>query len=229
MRKVSAIAIDGPVASGKSTVGQRLAQRLGYLYFDTGVMYRAVTWAALQRGVSIDDEVKVGELAGQIEIEVAQPSTSDGRQYDVRVDGIDVTWEIRSAEVDAHVSPVSTYPAVRRHLTERQRAIGQKGKVVMVGRDIGTVVMPDADLKVYLEASPEERARRRYNELLQRGQQVMYDDVLANTLTRDRIDSTRTAAPLRPADDAVILVTDPLGVDGVVQAILDLITEMEKG
>jgi CMP/dCMP kinase len=219
----STIAIDGPVASGKSTVGQKLAQRLGYLYFDTGVMYRAVTWAAIDQGVSIEDEPGVTRLAESVEIVVAPPSATDGRQYDVLVDGVDVTWDIRRPDVEKAVSPVSAYVGVRKALTAQQRTIGLKGRVVMVGRDIGTVVLPDADLKIYLDASAEERARRRHQELLARGKECDYDDILAATLRRDQIDSTRAAAPLRPADDAIILPTDDLGAEGVVQVILRLI------
>ncbi len=221
----STIAIDGPVASGKSTVGQKLAQRLGYLYFDTGVMYRAVTWVAIKRGVPIEDEPAVTGLAASIQIEVTPPSVADGRQYDVWVDGTDVTWDIRRPEVEKAVSPVSAYVGVRKALTAQQRAIGLKGRVVMVGRDIGTVVLPDANLKVYLDASAEERARRRHQELLARGRDCNYDDILASTLRRDQIDSTRAAAPLRPADDATILLTDDLDADGVVQAILRLLAD----
>ena len=228
MKKVSMIAIDGPVASGKSTVGQRLAHHLCYLYFDTGVMYRAVTWLALQRGVSIQDEVAVTGLAEKVVISVAHPSVEDGRQYDVYADGVDITWDIRKPEVDANVSPVSAYPGVRRALSAQQRVIGLQGQVVMVGRDIGTVILPDADLKIYLEASAEERAHRRYLDQVRWGQPADYEAVLAATRRRDAIDSTRATAPLKAADDAVILPTDCLDVDGVVDAILRLIAEREK-
>jgi cytidylate kinase len=221
----STIAIDGPVASGKSTVGQRLAQHLGYLYFDTGVMYRAVTCVAIDRGVPIEDEPAVTRLAESVRIEVTPPSVADGRQYDVLADGVDVTWDIRRPDVEKAVSPVSAYVGVRKALTAQQRTIGLKGRVVMVGRDIGTVVLPDADLKIYLDATAEERARRRHQELLDRGKACEYDDILAATLRRDQIDSTRAAAPLKAAADAIILATDPLDADGVVQTILRLISE----
>jgi len=148
----SRIAIDGPAASGKSTIGELLAEQLHYVYFDTGVMYRAVTWAALQRGIDLADEKAVTDLAERIHIEVTQPTVADGRQYTVYADGEDITWQIRRPEVDHGVSPVSAYPGVRAALTAQQRRIGQAGRIVMVGRDIGTVVMPDADLKIYLDA-----------------------------------------------------------------------------
>ena len=141
------IAIDGPAASGKSTLGQRLAQALGYLYFDTGVMYRAVTWLALRRGVEICDEAAITRLAEQAQIDVRPPSVEDGRAYDVIVDGQDITWDIRRPEIDGNVSPVSAYAGVRKALSAQQRRIGKRGKVVMVGRDIGTVILPNAELK----------------------------------------------------------------------------------
>ena len=165
----SIIAIDGPAASGKSTIGKRLADELGYLFFDTGVMYRAVTWIALQRGVDVRDEAAVTRLAEETPMDVAPASKSDGRACDVLVEGRDITWETRRPEVDANVSIVSAYAGVRRALSAQQRRIGQRGRVVMVGRDIGTVVLPEADLKIYLDASAEERARRRFDEIVAQG------------------------------------------------------------
>jgi cytidylate kinase len=220
-----AIAIDGPAAAGKSTVGELLARELGYLYFDTGIMYRAVTWAALQRGIPIEDEVAIDALAEGVRIDVVQPTANDGRQYTVRVDGEDVTWELRSAEVEKWVSPVSAYPRVRTALTAQQRRIGQAGKVVMVGRDIGTVVLPEAPLKIYLEATVEERAKRRCQESLARGAACRYEDVLRNMRRRDKIDSEREAAPLRTAEDACVINTTNLTVDQVMERVRTLIRE----
>ena len=222
MRQIT-IAIDGPAASGKSTVGARLAHRLGYLYFDTGVMYRAVTWAALDRGVAIDDEEAITRLAEELEIRVLRPTLDDGRQYTVLADGRDITWDIRSPEVNQGVSPVSAYLGVRRALTARQRAIGADGGVVMVGRDIGTVVLPEAEIKVYLDASLHERARRRHLEDLRRGKASDMAEVIRDLRRRDRIDSTRAAAPLRPADDAIILDSTNLTADQVVERIVALV------
>ena len=219
------IAIDGPAASGKSSLAQRLADDLGYLYFDTGVMYRAVTWLALDSGISVDDEIKITNLAEQTEIDVKPPSVEDGRGYDVWVAGIDITWEIRHPDVDANVSQVSAYPGVRRALTEQQRRIGQRGRVVMAGRDIGTVVFPEADLKVYLDASVEERARRRYEEQQLRGGDLSYREILAAMKARDHIDSTRTVAPLRPADDALLIKTDNLSLDEVIDEVRRIIAD----
>ncbi len=216
------IAIDGPAASGKSTLGRRLADYLGYLFFDTGVMYRAVTWLALQRGINVYDEARVTALAEEVQIDVLPPSQADGRLYDVRVDHQDVTWEIRRPEVDRAVSVVSAYPGVRKALTAQQRRIGLRGRVVMVGRDIGTVVLPEADLKIYLDASPEERARRRFAELKARGQSADYETILQQVRERDRLDSTRDVAPLQAAADAVRIDSDRLSADEVFEKVKEL-------
>jgi len=217
------ITIDGPAASGKTTLGRRLAEALGYLFFDTGVMYRAVTWAALQRGVPVNDEAAVTALAEKAQIDIHPPSQEDGRGYDVLLDGEDVTWDIRRPQVDANVSPVSVFPGVRRALTIQQRRIGLRSRVVMVGRDIGTVVLPEADLKIYLEASAEERARRRYNERIARGEYADLGAILAVVRERDRIDSTRAVAPLRPAEEAVIIDSDNLSADQVLEKVKSLV------
>jgi cytidylate kinase len=216
------IAIDGPAASGKTTLGRKLAEALDYLFFDTGVMYRAVTWLALKRGVEIEDEAGVTGIAEQTVIDVHPASKPDGRSCDVLADGDDVTWETRRPEVDANVSPVSAYAGVRKALTAQQRRIGLRGRVVMVGRDIGTVVLPEADMKIYLDASAEERARRRYKEIIERGEQAVYEDILANIRGRDQIDSTRAVAPLRAAEDAVIIDSDHLNADEVFEKVLAL-------
>ncbi len=217
------IAIDGPAASGKSTLARRLAEALGYLYFDTGVMYRAVTWAALQRHLPLEDEAAMTRLAQRVRIDVRPPSRDDGRAYDVLVDGEDVTWAIRTPEVDRWVSVVAAHPGVRQALTAQQRRIGQQGRVVMVGRDIGTVVLPEADLKIYLDASVEERARRRFAERRARGEAVDFTEVLEAMRQRDALDSSREVAPLRPAADAVIIHSDGLDADQVFAQALALV------
>jgi CMP/dCMP kinase len=216
------IAIDGPAGSGKSTLGENLAKRLGYLYFDTGVMYRAVTLAALERGVPIEEQKAVTCMTGNLNVDVLPPSIQDGRAYDVILDGQDVTWEIRRSDVEANVSQVSAYPGVRQALAAAQRRIGLRGKVVMVGRDIGTVVLPEAELKVYLDASLEERARRRYREMLARGIPVKQEAVLEAMLARDQIDSTREMSPLRAAKDAIVLVSDHLDAEQVLERAVQL-------
>ena len=219
----SIIAIDGPAASGKSTVGLRLANALGYLFFDTGVMYRAVTWLALERSVNIYDEVTVTALAEQAQIDISPASKPDGRSCDVLVNGRDITWETRTRKVDENVSIVAAYPGVRRALSQQQRRIGQRGEIVMVGRDIGTVVLPDADLKIYLDATAEERAKRRYEEIVARGGNPDYAQILERVIERDRIDSTRDVAPLRAADDAIILNSNELTADQVFEHVLSLV------
>ena len=217
------IAIDGPSASGKSTLAKLLADHLGYLYFDTGIMYRAVTLAAMESGYKIEDEESITSLAETVNIDVRPSSIEDGRMYDVLLDGKDVTWDIRREDVEVNVSPVSAYRGVRTALTEQQRRIGHRGKVVMVGRDIGTVVLPEAELKIYLEASPEERANRRYKEQLQRGKDAEYETILKSIQRRDQIDSTRQVAPLKPAEDAITIDTDNMDVDAVYHRVLSII------
>ncbi|MBK9924536.1 MAG: (d)CMP kinase [Anaerolineales bacterium] len=216
------IAIDGPAASGKSTLGLKVAETLGYLFFDTGVMYRAVTWIALDHSLDVKDEDAVTALAESMPIDVEPASKSDGRACDVFVAGKDITWETRLPEVDANVSVVSAYAGVRAALSKQQRRIGQRGKVVMVGRDIGTVVLPEADLKIYLDASAEERAKRRFDEMSARGADVNYENILAKVIERDRIDSTRDVAPLRAADDAVVIDSDKMNADEVFEKVLAL-------
>jgi cytidylate kinase len=218
----SIIALDGPAASGKSTVGRRLADSLGFLFFDTGIMYRAVTWIALEHDMNLHDETAITELAQNAQIDIRQPTQNDGRACDVVIGGKDVTWDMRSGNVDANVSVVSAYAGVRKALSEQQRRIGMRGRVVMVGRDIGTVVLPEADLKLYMDASAEERARRRYKEIVDRGEAADYDEILKKMIERDRLDSTRAVAPLRPADDAVILDTDTMNEEQVYTHILEM-------
>lgn len=217
------IAIDGPAASGKSTIAEKLAAELGYLYFDTGVMYRAVTLAALRTLHGVSDEAAVSNLARKIKIDVQAPTAKDGRLYDVLLDGDDVTWAIRTPEVDSNVSQVSAYIVVREAMTEQQRRIGGRGAVVMVGRDIGTVVFPDAHLKIFLDASVEERARRRFEETRERGQEANYQEILEAMKRRDKMDSSRAIAPLRPAPDAVIVNTDGLDICAVLKRVKALV------
>ena len=219
----SVIAIDGPAASGKSTLGLKLAKELAYLFFDTGVMYRAITWLALKFDMDLKDEAKITDLAEMTQIDVAPASKSDGRACDVLIAGKDITWETRLPEVDANVSIVSAYRGVRAALSKQQRRIGQRGNVVMVGRDIGTVVLPEADLKIYLDTTAEERAKRRYDEIIARGGTADYNEILSKVIERDRIDSTRDVAPLKAADDAIVLDSDQLNADEVFAQVMKLI------
>lgn len=221
------ITIDGPAASGKSTIGKLLAERLDYTFVDTGIMYRAVTWAALERTIPVEDDTAITDLSERIVIDIQPPSRQDGRDYDILADGLDITWRIRGQQVEENVSLVSSYPGVRKALTDQQRRIGLRGRVVMVGRDIGTVVMPEAEKKFYLNASLEERARRRYLELEKRGENPDLASIKSSMLKRDRFDSGRELAPLRPAKDAIILETDGLSIMDVLEEMLRRIFQSE--
>jgi cytidylate kinase len=214
------IAIDGPAAAGKSTVGELVARHFDAVYFDTGILYRALTLVALRHGIALDDAAALATCARTLDIRLAQPSVADGRQADILLDEEDVTSLLRTPEVDRAVSEVSAHREVRAALLDLQRAIGRCGRVVMVGRDIGTIVLPDAELKVYLDASPEERARRRCEQLALAQKPVPYGDVLEDMYHRDRIDSLRDVAPLRPAADALVIDSDRLAVSEVVERIV---------
>ncbi len=218
------IAIDGPAGAGKSTIGALVAERLGYLFLDTGAMYRAVALAAKRRGIDPDDGERLADLAREVRINVGPPTVRDGRTYTVLLDGDDVTWEIRSAEIDACVSQVARIPAVRDRMVEQQRALAERGRVVMVGRDIGTVVLPSADRKIFLTASAAERAKRREEELAERGQRRPRQELLHEILRRDQLDSERTVAPLKAAADAVIVQTDGLAVGQGLDRVLEIVT-----
>ncbi len=222
------IAIDGPAASGKSTIGKMLADSLGYLYFDTGIMYRAVTWAALQIGIQVEDQDEVTDLAQRLRIDIKQSLNTTANGYRVYVDDYDITEEIRKPDVDAKVSIVSAYPGVREALSIKQRKIGLRGKIVMVGRDIGTVVLPEADVKFFLDASLSERARRRYLESQLRGDINSEQEILESMVQRDRIDSTREIAPLKPAKDAIIVNTDALSIEQVLDLLKDYLYQKEN-
>jgi cytidylate kinase len=219
------IAIDGPAASGKSTLGRRLAESLDYLFFDTGVMYRALTWLVLQKGIPVEDVEAVTQLAEQTPIDVLPPSITDGRMYDIFIEGQDVTWKIRSPDVDAFVSTISAYAGVRKAMSALQRQIGLRGRVVMVGRDIGTVILPEADLKIYLDASLDVRAHRRYQELTARGKIVSLDTIKQAMAARDHFDSNRAVAPLRPAHGAIIINSDQLNIDQVLDQVKTLVQQ----
>lgn len=225
MPPLKTIAIDGPAASGKTTLGKRLAEELGYLFFDTGVMYRAITLVALKQGIDLRDEEKIVALAYKTIIDIQPPSVDDGRVSDILANGEDITWDIRSPDVDANVSLVSSYAGVREALTRQQRRIAQKGSIVMVGRDIGTVVLPNADIKFYLDASAQVRANRRYSEVIARGENADIESILTAMKMRDQIDSTRDIAPLRAAEDAIIIDSDNKNADEVLKFALKTVKE----
>lgn len=221
------IAIDGPAASGKSTIGAIVAEKLGYVWLDTGIMYRAVACESLETGVPIEDEAAVTALSEKLDVDVVPATVNDGRQFDVLINGKDRTWEIRSNEVNGCVSEVSVYPGVRIAMTELQRKIAQKGKIVVLGRDIGTVVLPKADLKIYLDASIEVRAQRRLLEERARGNMLDLEKTIEMLRHRDVIDSSREHAPLKAAEDAILVNTDELTIDGVVERIMEIVAEWE--
>ena len=197
------IAIDGPSGAGKSTVAKAVAKNLGFSCLDTGAMYRAVAWKALNDGVALDDQAALGEIARDHEISFGHVE-GDPVPRRVFIDGQEITDEIRTAQIDKSVSPVSAVPADRRALLEQQRRIGSQGNYVVEGRDIGTEVFPQAEVKVFLTASAEERAHRRVRQNVDRGVgSIDYDEVLADIIRRDELDSSRDTAPLRPAEDAI--------------------------
>jgi cytidylate kinase len=217
------IAVDGSAASGKSTVGRLLAHRLGYRFLDTGIMYRAITWAALNRGLDVHDADALTKLASTIDMQVQLPDPNSPDEARIIIDGHDVTDSLRSPEVDENVSFVSRVAGVREALVQRQRDIAEQGRIVMAGRDIGTVVLPHAELKVYLDASPEERARRRHADFVRSGRKATEDDVFQDLNRRDQLDSQRDISPQRPAEDAVYINTDDMKSDEVLERVIGLV------
>ncbi len=216
--RVSVIAIDGPVAAGKTVIGRELSRRLDFRYLDTGVMYRAMGWQARDKGILLDDEAALGQLAQEIVIRL-----EDGDSSRVTVNGRHLSGaDLEHPDIGRSASLVAVVSAVRRAMVAQQRAIATEGSIVVAGRDIGTVVLPDADLKVFLTASVRARARRRWREIQDRGQEVDFEQALQETIARDRRDSTRADSPLAAAQDAVTVDTGGLTIEQSVQAILDL-------
>jgi cytidylate kinase len=214
------IAIDGPAGAGKSTIARAIARRLGYLFINTGSMYRAVAWKSLQQGLSLDDAVSVGRLAGESVIELS----GDVDSMRVSIDGRDVTEEIATPQIGQAASIVSTISAVRRALVARQQQIGRPGGVVMEGRDIGTQVFPEAEVKIYLDASSEARARRRFDEDTERGVALgSFDQMKSEIEERDLRDKTRADSPLTLAEDAVYIDSSAMAIDEVVVRILEIV------
>jgi pantoate ligase / CMP/dCMP kinase len=216
------LAIDGPAGAGKSTIARRCAQALGLLYLDTGAMYRAVTWLALESGISVENDVAIAELVSQCDIELsANPDPQQPSQ--VLIKGQDVTHAIRSLAVTAQVSAIAAQPSVRQELVKQQRRYGQRGGIVVEGRDIGTYVFPDAELKIFLTASVPERARRRQQDLKHQGETLpTLEELEVAIFERDRKDASRTISPLRKAADAVEINTDHLSIAEVTEQIVAL-------
>jgi len=217
--KPQLIAIDGPVAVGKSSVGALLARRLGYVFFDTGMIYRAFTWKVLESGISIEDEQKICQLANTTKFNFVP---LQGCYLSPFIDDEDVSSKLLRPEVETQVSLISKIAWVRQILIQEQRRLAQRGKLVMAGRDIGTVVLPWAELKIFLTASTEERARRRYKELLERGENSRLEIVLSDLKKRDEMDINRTISPLKPAEDATIINTENFTLEQVVDKIYAL-------
>ncbi len=229
MKKI-VIAIDGYSSSGKSTMARELARRIGYVYVDSGAMYRAVTLYAMRHSmITPDHHVDTARLVAALpDIKVSfRPAGADGVQHTL-LNGEDVEREIRDMEVSSNVSQVAEIPEVRREMVAQQQAFGEERGIVMDGRDIGTTVFPHAEMKVFVEASPEERARRRLKELEEKGLATNYEEVLANIRERDHIDSTREVSPLRRASDAFLLNNDNLNHQQQMQILLDLYDEKSK-
>lgn len=218
------VAIDGPAGAGKSTVAKRLAKELGYTYMDTGAMYRAFAWKAMQEGIDLSDEKKLERVLQDTSIELLE---QDGRSG-VLLNGVDVTDRIRTPELSQLASKVSTSKIVRERMVELQRDMGSHGGVVAEGRDIGTVVFPNAEVKVFLDASSGERARRRFEELRSQGREVTVEETLEEMEQRDRRDRERDVAPLRKAEDAVVIDSTQAGVDGVVGRIMQEIKRKQS-
>lgn len=218
------IAIDGPAGAGKSTAAKRLADALGYLYVDSGAMYRAVALGCIQQGIDIDDPKEVGRVVRDMDIQLE--TTAQGLQ--VFLNGADVTDSIRSKKVGETVSQVALVPSVRARLVAIQQDMASRGGIVMDGRDIGTVVLPHADVKIYLTASDQERAKRRHKELQASGVDVSFEEVLHSIRTRDRMDKNRKVAPLKKADDAVVVDSTGISESEVVQKILSICRSRRK-
>ena len=221
MEKHVSIAIDGPAGAGKSSLAKKLAEELGFVYVDTGAIYRTVGYAAQLGGIESKDEKRVCAMLPGLSISIAY----DGGVQKMLLDGKDVSQDIRTPKSSVYASDVSAMPCVRAFLMEMQRKLARENNVIMDGRDIGTVVLPDAGLKIFLTASPEERAKRRYKELIEKKNDVSYEEVLRDMLYRDAQDSTRAAAPLKAAEDAVTVDTSSVDFEGSLDILRQLVRE----
>jgi len=222
------VAIDGPAGAGKSTLAKRIAESLSYLYIDTGAMYRAATWVALEQRCDISDQDKIVRLVRQADIQLLPPDENSQGRVRTFVNGADVSFIIRSRIITRFVSATSAIGGVRQILVEKQQRLAQQGGIVMDGRDIGTVVLPHAELKIFLTASPEIRATRRLKDMKEMGQMADLETIITDIKQRDHLDSTRANSPLRQADDAVLIDTDSYSLDEVCGIVLELCQEKIK-
>lgn len=220
MTQPKVIAIDGPAGSGKSTISFHLADKLGYLFVDTGVFYRAITLMALQQEITLDDHEALGTMTHNARIDIRPTPDDPARQYTVWIQEQDVTSQLRTEQVDRNVSTVAAVPQVRRELMHVQRYAAEQGNIIMAGRDIGTTVLPDADLKLYIDASIEERARRRHRQKMESGESVDINEIEETLRKRDDEDMNRELSPLTQAEDAVYILTDNMTIEAVVDRIL---------
>jgi len=223
------IAIDGPAAVGKSTMGKLIARELSYTYIDTGAIYRAITWKVLKNNISKNDENMISDLVSNTCITIERENTNSLKDYyHIFVDGEDVTEEIRNPRIDQNVSQIARLPKIRKQLIYPQRELAEKGNIVMEGRDIGSVILPKADIKLYFTASEEERIKRRYKELIDKGYNVDYEEVKKQIVQRDEIDSKRKYAPLIKAKDAVLIDSTEKSIEEVKDEILKIIKKQRK-
>jgi cytidylate kinase len=223
------IAIDGPAAVGKSTMGKLIARELGFLYIDTGAIYRAITWKVLKNNININDEEMISSMVSNTYITIERANKKSlNDYYHIFVDGEDVTEEIRNPMIDQNVSQIARLPKIRKQLIYLQRELAEKGNIVMEGRDIGSVILPKADIKLYFTASEEERIKRRYKELIDKGYNVDYEEVKKQIVQRDEIDSKRKYAPLIKAKDAILIDSTKKSIEEVKDEILKIIKKQRK-
>ncbi len=223
------IAIDGPAAVGKSTMGKLIARKLGFIYIDTGAIYRAITWKVLKNNIDINNENMISDIVSSTCITIKKTNTNSLKDYyHIFVDEEDVTEEIRNPKIDQNVSQIAKLPKIRRQLIHLQRKLAEKGNIVMEGRDIGSVILPMADIKLYFTASEEERIKRRYKELIKKGYDVGYEEVKKQIAQRDEIDSKRKYAPLIKAKDAILIDSTEKSIEEVKDEILKIIKKQKK-
>ncbi len=218
------VAIDGPAGSGKGTITNLVGEKVGLINVDTGAMYRCVTLYMIENGISPDDIESINKMLESIDIDIKRIDDDD-RFF---LNGRDVSKEIREKDVNEHVSPYSQIPEIRKAMSKLQRKMGENADIIMEGRDIGTSVFPDADVKIYLDATPEERARRRMKQNMEKGLIMSYEDVLAAIIQRDNNDKNRSVDPLRQAEDAIYIDTTELSIDEVVEKVIDIIQEKKS-